>query len=210
MNHSITRNNYNRMSRWYDCLTSSEKQLTEIGLQALNIQPGQNVLEIGFGTGQGLIALANSIGKTGRVFGLDLSEGMIQVANKKILRAGLSERIVLHLGDATNLPFEGDFFDALYISFTLELFDRMEIPLVLGECSRVLSKGGRLGVVALEKKDCRAVQIYEWVHAQWPILFDCHPINVHSIIETAGFTPLVIMEKAMWGLPVKIIIARKI
>lgn len=197
------------MSRWYDCLTSREKQFTEIGLQALNIQPGQNVLEIGFGTGRGLIALANSIGKTGRIYGLDLSEGMIQVAYKKILRAGLSERIELHLGDATNLPFEGGFFDAIYISFTLELFDKIEIPLVLGECRRVLSIGGRLGVVALEKKDCRAVQIYEWVHAQWPILFDCHPIYVHSIIETAGLIPVVMLEKVMWGLPVNIIIARK-
>jgi demethylmenaquinone methyltransferase/2-methoxy-6-polyprenyl-1,4-benzoquinol methylase len=152
MNHSTARINYNRMSRWYDWFASSEKQFTEIGLQMLNIQPGEKVLEIGFGTGQGLVALAHSASETGKVYGIDLSDGMFRVANEKISRAGLSSRAELHIGDATNLPYENDLFDAIFISFTLELFDTPEIPLVLGECKRVLLAGGRLGVVALEKK----------------------------------------------------------
>jgi demethylmenaquinone methyltransferase/2-methoxy-6-polyprenyl-1,4-benzoquinol methylase len=209
MNHSTARINYNRMSRWYDWFASSEKQFTEIGLRMLNVQPGEKVLEIGFGTGQGLVALAHSVSETGKVYGIDLSDGMFQVANAKISRAGLSSRIELRLGDAANLPFEDDFFDAIFISFTLELFDTPEIPLVLGECKRVLLEDGRLGVVALEKKDSRAIKIYEWFHARMPSIVDCRPIYVRRIIEAAGFEPVEASGKAMWGLPVEMITARK-
>ena len=207
--HNSTRYNYDRLSRWYDWFASSEKHFTEIGLRMLKIQPGEKVLEIGFGTGQGLVALAHSAGETGKVYGIDLSEGMFRVAQARIARAGLSSRVELHLGDAANLPFEDDFFDAIFISFTLELFDTPEIPLVLGECKRVLREDGRLGVVALEKKDCRAVKIYEWFHARMPALVDCRPIHARKTIEAAGFELAEASEEAMWGLPVEIVIARK-
>ena len=207
--HNSTRYNYDRLSRWYDWFASSEKHFTEIGLRMLKIQPGEKVLEIGFGAGQGLVALAHSAGETGKVYGIDLSEGMFRVAQARIARAGLSSRVELHLGDAANLPFEDDFFDAIFISFTLELFDTPEIPLVLGECKRVLREDGRLGVVALEKKDCRAVKIYEWFHARMPALVDCRPIHARKTIEAAGFELAEASEEAMWGLPVEIVIARK-
>ena len=208
MNHCAVRNNYNRLSRWYDWFASNESQFTQIGLRMLNVLPGEKVLEIGFGTGQGLVALAHSISETGKVYGIDLSDGMFQVAKERISRTGLSSRIDLRLGDAVDLPYEDGIFDAIFISFTLELFDTPEIPLVLGECKRVLLVGGRLGVVALEKKDCRAVRIYEWVHARLPSLVDCHPIQVRRTIEAAGFDPVVVKEMATWGLPIMNIIAR--
>jgi ubiquinone/menaquinone biosynthesis C-methylase UbiE len=209
MNHSKTRNNYNRMSRWYDGFATSEKGFTEIGLQILDVKSGQKVLEIGFGTGEGVITLANAVGKTGKVYGIDLSDGMYQVAERKIYRRGLMDQIELRLGDATDLPFKDGFFEAVFIGFTLELFDTTEIPLVLSECKRVLSDEGRLGVVALKKKECRAVSIYEWFHARFPALVDCRPIHVRNLIEEAGFTPIESREKAMWGLPVEMILARK-
>jgi ubiquinone/menaquinone biosynthesis C-methylase UbiE len=134
---------------------------------------------------------------------------MYQVAYARIIRTGLSNLIKINLGNATKLPFADDFFDAIFISFTLELFGTHELPLVLGECKRVLLENGRLGVVALEKKDCQAIKIYEWFHAKMPTLVDCRPIYVRRIIEMAGFEPVEACEQAMWGLPVEIITARK-
>jgi len=197
------------MSRWYDLFTGSEKHFTEAGLEILNVQPGEKVLEIGVGTGHALVALAQAIGDDGKAYGIDLSDGMLQVAHDRLQHAGLSGRADLRLGDAARLPFEDDFFDAIFISFTLELFDTPEIPTVLNECKRVLRETGRIGVVAMEKKECRAVKIYEWFHARLPTLVDCRPIHARESIKAAGFELAEASEKAMWGLPVEIVIARK-
>ena len=209
MTHTVVRNNYNSMSRYYDLFARSEKRFTKIGLRMLNIQPGEKVLEIGFGTGQSLVDMAYTIKDTGRVYGIELSDGMVRVANERIARSGLSSRIDLHLGDATTLPFRDNSLDAIFISFTLELFSTSEIPNVLSECKRVLHQNGRLGVVAMKKKECRAVRIYEWVHSRIPSVVDCCPIDVYIQTEAAGFEPITSTDELMWGLPVEIMIARK-
>src|SRR5512140_2028421 len=85
---------YDRLSRWYDWLSaSSEQPLAELGLQKLNAQAGETVLEVGFGTGHALLALAAAVGDSGRVIGIDISRGMFKVASEKIARANLSQRV---------------------------------------------------------------------------------------------------------------------
>ena len=126
---------YDKMSRWYDLLVGrSEKRFRDKGLGLLNVQGGEKVLEIGFGTGHCTLALARSVGPNGKVYGIDISEGMLDITASRIDGAGLSERVELKLGDAANLPFPDDFFDAVFMSFTLELFDSPEIPVVLQQC----------------------------------------------------------------------------
>lgn len=209
MNHSTARINYDRLSRFYDLFTgTSEHRFTGIGIRMLAAQAGENVLEIGFGTGHSLVALAQAVGGTGKVTGLDISEGMLQVTQSRHNQSGLAEQVNLRLGDATCLPFSAAGFDAVFASFTLELFDLPEIPIVLKECSRVLRPEGRIGVVALAKTDRVAVRIYEWVHAKFPNFIDCRPIFVHKVIEEARFQIIQTEIRSMWGLPVEIITAR--
>ena len=78
---------------------------------------------------------------------------MFNVAQANVSKAGLSGRVELTCGDAAKLPFEDNFFNAIYISFTLELFDTPEIPVVLNECQRVLQADGRICIVAMSKKE---------------------------------------------------------
>ena len=203
--------NYNRLSRWYDTLSgSSEKKYRDLGLQLLDAQPGEHILEIGYGTGQCLVALAKAVGPGGKVCGIDISEGMHSVATKRLQQAKVEGWVDLRVGDAAQLPFEPGSFDAVFMSFTLELFDTPEIPLVLAQCRQVLRPGGRIGLVVmvLPERPGLAVRIYEWFHTRWPVAVDCRPILARQALQDTGF----FIEKAdrlsMWGLPVDVILAR--
>jgi len=211
-----TRQNYDRMSRWYDLFAGSEKKFTETGLQILGVKAGERVLEIGFGTGNSLVSLAQQAGTTGLVVGVELSPGMIDVARKRIYpfghkQADDSERSALMIqGDGTLLPFASNSFEAVFLSFTLELFSDAEIPVVLDECRRVLKRKGRLGVVSLAKRDVLACRLYEWGHERWPALLDCRPIYLRESLEARGFRLQAAKVQTMWGLPVEIALGRPI
>jgi ubiquinone/menaquinone biosynthesis C-methylase UbiE len=204
-----TRQNYDRLSRWYDLFSTAEQSIARIGIQLLNIQAGEKVLEIGFGTGHALIELANAAGSLGSVCGIDLSPGMFAVAQRRIQQSGNRESITIQVGDATHLPYPAHHFHAAFMSFTLELFDSRMIPVVLAECNRILQPGGRFGIVSLAKKTARAVELYEWLHGRFPNIVDCRPIFVRPILEKAGFVVIQFVEKRLWGLPVEAVVAQK-
>jgi ubiquinone/menaquinone biosynthesis C-methylase UbiE len=203
---------YDRLSRWYDWFAAgSEVPLVDLGLKKLDARPGESVLEIGFGTGHALLALAKSVGDSGQVIGIDISRGMFKVASEKITRANLSQRVTLGQGDAVSLPFDADSFDAIFVSFTLELFDTPEIATVLAECRRLLKPVGRLCVVAMARDEHEnlAQRIYEGFHQLMPAYVDCRPIFVQSSLAQAGFQIKDSTRRMMWGLPVDICLAQR-
>ena len=120
--HLTAQQNYDRLSRWYDSFSGGERSLSKIGLEGLKLQLGENILEIGFGTGHALLEMARVVGELGRVEGIDLSPGMLAVACRHVQRSAMADRISLQVGDATRLPFPDHHFRAIFMSFTLELF----------------------------------------------------------------------------------------
>ncbi|KPK21971.1 MAG: 2-heptaprenyl-1,4-naphthoquinone methyltransferase [Nitrospira bacterium SG8_3] len=204
--------NYDRLSKWYDTLAGRfEKKYTTAALEKLSVKEGEIVLEIGFGTGHCMLALAQSVGNSGKVYGIDISEGMCNIARSRINKTGLSRRVELKCGDSAILPFSNNLFDAIFMSFTLELFDSPEIPNVLRECRRVLHNGGRICVIAMSKKGrpTAMMGLYEWAHSKFPCYFDCRPIFVQKALENSAFQILDSSEMSMWTLPVDIVVARK-
>jgi len=207
------RASYNRLSRWYDLVAgSTEKKYRDSGLEKLSAQPGEKILEIGFGTGHCLVSLAKAVGPGGGVIGLDISDGMLAIARERLQREGLAERADLHLGDAAQLDFiEAGSLDGVFMSFTLELFDNPEIPRVLQECHRILKPGGRLAVVSMTKTNPPgvAVRMYEWFHEHMPDYADCRPIFARQALEQSGFVIQDVSVSSMWGLPVEIVLGKK-
>jgi ubiquinone/menaquinone biosynthesis C-methylase UbiE len=202
---------YNKISRFYDLLSDrSEAPMRKAGLDLLKPSDGEKILEVGFGTGHMLAALAKAVGPQGKVLGVDLSDQMLRLAKKNLSKAGLLERCRLRCGDAAHLSYSADTMDAAFMSFTLELFDTPEIPLVLSECKRVLRPGGRLVVVGMSKEGARErlVGVYEWTHKHFPNFVDCRPIYVRASLEEAGFKIRKALKKRMW-IPTEIVLGLK-
>jgi demethylmenaquinone methyltransferase/2-methoxy-6-polyprenyl-1,4-benzoquinol methylase len=202
---------YNKIARVYDFLSeSTEEPMRKFGLDQLDVRDGERVLEIGFGTGTSLVELARMVGSHGKVLGVDIADQMLDVARQKLREKLLEDRVELICGDATTLPYLSDSVDAIFTSFTLELFDTPEIPVVLAECKRVLRPGARLVVVSMSKEgeNGAIVHMFEWTHKHFPNFLDCRPIFVQRAVQAAGFQIESAERKTMW-VPVEIVLGRK-
>jgi len=182
------RASYNKLSTWYDLIAGgSEKKFREKGLELLNVMPGESIIEVGCGTGHSLLTLSQQVGPAGRVYGLDLSDGMLGQARSRLNRSETGKWTMLLCSDAAHLPFRTESFDALFMSFTLELFDTPELPLVLNECHRVLKHDGRMSVVSLSKKRicCLCLRMAAWT------IFRSYrlPPHLHQGYHHRGWVP---------------------
>ena len=99
----------------------------------------ESILDIATGTGDLAIKFA-SLSQATRIVGLDLSEGMLSVANNKVAGKDLSTTIEFIQGDSEALPFETESFDAITVSFGIRNFENLEKG--LSEIYRVLKQNG--------------------------------------------------------------------
>lgn len=104
--------------------------------------PGDRVLDVACGTGVVARLAAERVGGTGRVAGLDVNPGMLEVARSLPPVAGAV--VAWHRGSALALPFSAAVFDVVLCQLGLQFFpDR---PAALREIRRVLVPGGRLAL----------------------------------------------------------------
>lgn len=211
---SPTRKFYDRISHAYDMIADGGEHVArERGLERLAVREGESVLEVGFGTGHSLVTLAEAVGTSGRVSGIDISSGMRDVASKRLEAAGLGERVQLVVAPAPPLPFDDQSFDVVCMSFTLELFPLDVIPEVLAECRRVLKPGGRLGVVSMAsvpegQQESVLERTYIWMHSHFPHIVDCQPIPLETLLRDAGFQLESQERMELFTMPVAIVVAQ--
>jgi demethylmenaquinone methyltransferase/2-methoxy-6-polyprenyl-1,4-benzoquinol methylase len=207
-----TKSAYDHLSRWYDFLSAgSEQPLVQLGLGKLNPSKGESILEIGSGTGEAILQIGNLVGVTGQAIGIDISSGMLKVAGHKVSRSNCSSQVQFGMADAVQLPIRSNCIDAIFFSFTLELFDDSEILMILKECRRVLTPGGRVGMVVMvsELHENLPQKIYKWFHTHFPVYVDCRAIDLNNYLSRAGYKIINDCRKTMWGLSVEICIAER-
>jgi demethylmenaquinone methyltransferase / 2-methoxy-6-polyprenyl-1,4-benzoquinol methylase len=108
-------------------------------MRRMNVKPGSKALDVCCGTGDWTIALAEAVGSSGEVTGLDFSQNMLNVGIEKIKNLGLKQVNLIH-GNAMELPFPDNSFDYVTIGFGLRnVPDYLQ---VLKEMNRVLKPGG--------------------------------------------------------------------
>ncbi|MBD3339568.1 MAG: methyltransferase domain-containing protein [Candidatus Lokiarchaeota archaeon] len=180
---------YSKLSKVMGFIERFEKSLRERSIYLLNLKQGERILEIGFGRGTALLQLAREVGSQGYVYGIDLTPEMVRITGTKVLNSDL-DNISIEQGDARDLPYKCNYFDAVYIASTLELFDNPDIPIVLSEIKRVLKTDGRLCVVSIPKENRErtlSVRLNEFYNKTFEKYASCRPIYLEHFLKIADF-----------------------
>ena len=153
------------------------------------VKEGDNVLDCGSGTGTTGIMAARKVGRSGKVTLFDLSEEMLSVARKKVVRENLQERVAFRTGDMVHLPFDDNSFDVVLSTYSLcPLYDPIKGAL---ELYRVTKPGGKLGVAHSTEAKNRIVKYLadrvEDIAWRFPWLsMGCRSVSVLPALKNAG------------------------
>jgi ubiquinone/menaquinone biosynthesis C-methylase UbiE len=163
------------------------------------IPAGAKILDVACGRGAVLWPAAEKAGPTGRVVGIDLSEGMVREVNAEIHKRGL-KHVEAHAMDAEHLDFPDGTFDYVLCGFSLQFFPHLAQALL--EFRRVLKPGGRLVVTTWGEDDSR----WDW----WGELRDKYgavvklgsqsldkPDEIERWFDQAGFADIDIFTRDM-------------
>jgi len=133
---------FDNIAKSYDFLNHSlslgmDNVWRKIAIKKLTNNPA-TILDIATGTAD--FAISASKHTKAQITGIDISQGMLDVGNKKIVKKGLSDRIHLQHADSENLPFDDNSFDALTAGFGVRNFEDLNKGLC--EMNRTLKSGG--------------------------------------------------------------------
>ncbi len=117
-------------------------------LQALEIRPGDEVADIGTGTGLFVPLFAKAVGKEGRVFAVDIADEFVEHVRTKARRLGLTNvEAVLCTDRSVNLPPE-----SIDLAFLCDVYHHFEFPKdSLASIRAALRPGGRLVIIDYER-----------------------------------------------------------
>jgi len=108
-----------------------------------DLREGQTVLDLGSGGGIDVLLSARRVGPTGKAFGLDMTDEMLELARSNQREAGV-ENVEFLKGEIESIPLPDDSIDVLISNCVINLSG--DKPKVLREAARVLRPGGRFAV----------------------------------------------------------------
>lgn len=141
MQEATTKNIYDFHSRFYD-ITFGRLVRRRIAraISHMNIRDTDRVLDLGIGTGASL----SYYPPRGQIWGIDLSDGMLREARKKIENRGL-DHVSLFQADALSLPFADNTFDQIFISHVISVVS--DPYRMMREAQRVAKPDARIVIV---------------------------------------------------------------
>ncbi len=106
----------------------------------VNLKAGEIVLDLGCGAGLDLYFYAKTVGEKGKVYGLDISQDMVNKAKENMKKTEI-ENVEIQRGESDKLPFNDNYFDVVASNGIYNLSPNKEA--VKREVYRVLKPGGR-------------------------------------------------------------------
>jgi SAM-dependent methyltransferase len=173
-------------AEWLERPERESEEAPSIAIQALKIQPGQVVADIGAGSGYYTVRLAREVGPTGKVYGTDIQPGMLDLLLRNVAKAKLDNVVaVLGTPDDPKLP-PG----SLDLALMVDVYHELGAPQAFIRKLRVaLKPTGRLVLLEFRKEDPRV-----------PIRPE-HKMSVAEVrqeLEPEGFALSAVLDVLPW------------
>jgi len=144
---------FNNISKTYDFLNHFLSLGIDIiwrkkAINELKKDNPQQILDVATGTGDFAFEALKILNPT-KIVGVDISQGMLDIAQQKITKRGLGDKFEIKLGDSEKLPFEANEFDAVTVAYGVRNFENLEVG--LADIHRVLKSGGKAVILEFSK-----------------------------------------------------------
>jgi demethylmenaquinone methyltransferase/2-methoxy-6-polyprenyl-1,4-benzoquinol methylase len=148
-------------------------------------QVGATCLDVCCGSGDLAMRLAQAVGASGQVFGVDFSSEQLAIAHQRNMGRSQPLPITWLEGDALNLPFDANQFQAATMGYGLRNVG--DIPTSLRELHRVLQPGGKVAILDFQHPESSSAQAFQ----QWYLTTLVVPVAEHFGVkdEYAYITP---------------------
>jgi len=156
---------FNNISKTYDFLNHFLSLGIDViwrkkAINELKKDQPQLILDVATGTGDFAFE-ALSILNPKKIIGVDISQGMLDIAQQKITKRGLGDKFEVKLGDSEKLPFEANAFDAVTVAYGVRNFENLELG--LADIQRVLKPAGKAVILEFSKPKVFPVkQLYKF------------------------------------------------
>lgn len=160
--------------------------------------PHQTILDVASGTGDMSILAAKMDAKT--IVGIDISEEMLEIQQRKVIERKLTGKIRVQVADAENLPFDAESYQIVMTAFGVRNFENVQKG--INEFYRVLVNGGHVVILEFSKPDVFLVKnifrfyfstvlpfLGKWV-SKHKFAYTYLPDSVDNFPSGAGFVKL--------------------
>ena len=166
--------------------TLTESNARQRAIELAGITDGISILEVAVGTGLAFQEIVKR-NPNGANTGIDLSEGMLARARKRLEGAGKANYRI-EKASALDLPVESGTIDILFNNYMFDLLTIENMDRALDEFKRVLKPGGRLVLVNMTKGEKHGSCIYERIYRAFPALMGgCRGVVLSGRLERHGF-----------------------
>ena len=130
-------------------LNKGNEKINHLTVELLDVKPTDLVLDIGFGGWVTIEEMVETI-DTGKVYGVDFSQAMVDKAKRKFKKLIQSDKVSIEFGDVSQLPFNDKTFDKVCTVNTIYFWS--DVSVSLREIKRTMKKGSKL-IIGIRSAD---------------------------------------------------------